>query len=43
MSTELEPRKHPKGIEYVFVNGSVAVEKGVYLGLRAGKVLTRKS
>jgi N-acyl-D-aspartate/D-glutamate deacylase len=43
MSTEIEPREHPKGIEYVFVNGSIAVEKGVYSGLRSGKVLTRKN
>jgi N-acyl-D-aspartate/D-glutamate deacylase len=41
MSTELEPRKHPKGIDYVFVNGTLAVEKGKYSGTRAGRVLTR--
>ncbi|MCW4049706.1 MAG: amidohydrolase family protein [Candidatus Bathyarchaeota archaeon] len=41
-STELEPRKHPKGIDYVFVNGTLAVEKGKYSGERAGRVLTRK-
>jgi N-acyl-D-aspartate/D-glutamate deacylase len=42
-STELEPRKHPEGIEHVLVNGSVVVEKGKYTGNRAGKVLTRRN
>jgi N-acyl-D-aspartate/D-glutamate deacylase len=41
LSTEIEPRRHPKGIEYVFVNGTLAVEKGKYSGERAGRVLTR--
>ena len=41
--TELEPRKHPKGIDYVFVNGELAVEKGKHTGAKAGRVLTRKA
>jgi N-acyl-D-aspartate/D-glutamate deacylase len=41
LSTELEPRQHPKGIEYVLVNGELAAEKGKHTGARAGKVLTR--
>jgi len=41
LSTELEPRQHPKGIEYVLVNGELAAEKGSHTGARAGRVLTR--
>jgi len=41
-SNELEPRAHPKGVEYVLVNGSLAVEKGKYTGTRAGRVLRRE-
>lgn len=36
------PYQYPKGIEYVLVNGEVAVENKVYTNKRAGKVL-RKS
>jgi len=36
------PYQYPKGIEYVLVNGEVAVENRVYTNKRAGKVL-RKS
>jgi len=39
LGTEIEPRKHPKGVEYVLVNGELAVEKGKHTGARAGKVL----
>ena len=42
VSTEVEPRKHPKGIEHVFVNGVQVVEKGKHTEARPGKVLTRK-
>jgi N-acyl-D-aspartate/D-glutamate deacylase len=42
LSTEIEPRKHPEGVEYVFVNGTLAVENGKYTGERAGRVLKRK-
>ncbi len=42
LSTEIEPRQHPEGIEYVVVNGTVAVDKGKYTGKRAGRVLTRE-
>ena len=35
------PIQHPKGIEYVIVNGVVTVEKGRHNGGRAGKVLRR--
>lgn len=36
------PFQYPEGIEYVFVNGKIAIEKGMYTGERAGQVL-RKS
>ncbi|HEX9915765.1 MAG TPA: amidohydrolase family protein [Candidatus Bathyarchaeia archaeon] len=42
MGTALEPRKKPKGIEYVVVNGEVVVEKGEHTGATPGKVLRRK-
>lgn len=36
------PFQYPQGIEYVWVNGKMAVEKGIYTGQRVGQVL-RKS
>ncbi len=41
LGTELEPRKHPKGIEQVFVNGVSVVEKGEHTGAKPGKVLKK--
>jgi N-acyl-D-amino-acid deacylase len=38
----VDPCRHPLGIEYVLVNGSVAVERGAYTGALAGKVLRKK-
>ncbi len=38
-ATYEEPRLPPDGIEYVFVNGSLVVEKGAVRNLRAGRVL----
>ena len=38
----MEPRKHPKGIEYVFVNGTQVVDKGQLTEVRPGKVLRRE-
>lgn len=40
-STYTEPFLPPAGIEYVFVNGAVAVESGIYNGALAGKVLRK--
>jgi N-acyl-D-amino-acid deacylase len=34
-----EPRRYPKGIPYVIVNGKVAVDRGEHTGVLAGKVL----
>lgn len=41
LGTEVEPRTHPKGIEYVIVNGVPVVEKGKHTSARPGKVLRR--
>ncbi len=38
----LEPRRYPKGIEYVFVNGVPVVEKGKHTGATPGRVLKRR-
>lgn len=36
------PHKHPDGIEYVIVNGQIAVENGKLTGKAAGKVLLKR-
>ena len=36
------PYRRNSGIEYVFVNGQLALKQGVATGVRAGQVLTRK-
>jgi len=41
LGDELEPRRYPRGIEYVFVNGVLVVEKGNNTGERPGRVLKR--
>ena len=38
-ATYQDPIQFPEGIEYVIVNGTVTVEKGVHTGKRAGRVL----
>jgi N-acyl-D-amino-acid deacylase len=38
---EIEPRKYPEGIEYVFVNGVPVVEKGKHSEATPGRVLKR--
>lgn len=40
-ATFKNPYQYPNGIEYVFVNGQIAVEKGIPTGKRAGQVLRR--
>lgn len=37
----IEPRKYPKGIEYVFVNGVPVVEKGKHTGKTPGIAVKR--
>jgi N-acyl-D-amino-acid deacylase len=41
-ATFLEPHQFPKGIEFVIVNGKIAVEKGGHTGVLAGKVLRKR-
>lgn len=38
-ATYRNPYRYPAGIDYVIINGTVAVEQGRFLGVRAGKVL----
>jgi N-acyl-D-amino-acid deacylase len=40
-STYEEPRRHPKGIRHVFVNGNETARHGELLDARAGRVLRR--
>ena len=40
-ANEVEPRKHPEGIKYVFVNGEPVVREGKHTGARPGRVLRR--
>lgn len=42
MGTPVEPRQHPKGIEYVLVNGEIVVEKGKHTGATPGRILKRQ-
>ena len=35
------PHEHPEGIDWVLVNGQVAVQEGEFLGVKAGRVLRR--
>lgn len=37
-----KPQQYPSGIEYVFVNGELTVDKGVHNGRRPGRVLTHE-
>jgi N-acyl-D-aspartate/D-glutamate deacylase len=41
LGNPVEPRTYPKGIEYVFVNGTAVVEKGQHTGATPGKVVKR--
>ncbi|MSR75978.1 MAG: D-aminoacylase [Candidatus Ryanbacteria bacterium] len=40
-ATYSAPYQYPKGIEYVFINGRLAIEKGAPTGALAGKILRR--
>jgi N-acyl-D-aspartate/D-glutamate deacylase len=39
--TPVEPRQHPKGIEYVFVNGKAVVDMGQHTGATPGRIVKR--
>ncbi len=36
-----EPHRYPLGVEWVFVNGGIAVEDGAFRDVRSGRVLKR--
>lgn len=36
------PRSHPRGIEYVLVNGNIVVEHGTHTGVLSGRVLKKQ-
>jgi N-acyl-D-amino-acid deacylase len=40
--TFTDPIQYPEGIEYVFVNGELIVEKGQHTGKLKGRVLRKK-
>lgn len=40
-ATFQEPHQYPQGIDYVLVNGKLAVDKDVYQDIRSGKVLRK--
>jgi N-acyl-D-amino-acid deacylase len=42
-STSFQPRQHPEGIPYVFVNGIAVVDQGKFTDTTPGKVLTPKT
>jgi N-acyl-D-amino-acid deacylase len=39
----METRRHPEGVEYVFVNGEAVVERGRHTDARPGRVLKREA
>jgi N-acyl-D-aspartate/D-glutamate deacylase len=43
VATYSEPRQYPAGIDYVIVNGEVAVERGAQTKVRAGRMLRRNA
>lgn len=42
MATYEEPKKYSKGMEYVFVNGKIALRNGKQTEIHAGRVITRQ-
>ena len=41
-STFQDPHQYPVGIDYVIVNGQLAVDNGEFKDIRSGKVLRKK-
>ncbi|MBT7346837.1 amidohydrolase family protein [Candidatus Bathyarchaeota archaeon] len=39
---QIEPRKYPKGVNYVLVNGALVVDRNAHTGSLSGKVLYRE-
>lgn len=42
-ATFQDPHQYPVGVEWVLVNGKIAIEDGVYRDVRSGKVLRKKT
>ena len=42
MATDTQPRNKPKGIEYVIVNGEIAIENGAHTNSSSGKMLRKQ-
>jgi len=40
-ATFMDPQQYATGIEYVIVNGKIAVQNGTYSGVLAGKILRK--
>lgn len=40
-STFVSPHQYPEGISYVIINGQLAIEEGVFKGIKAGEVLRK--
>ena len=40
-STFVSPHQYPEGISYVIINGQLAIEDGVFKGIKAGEVLRK--
>jgi N-acyl-D-aspartate/D-glutamate deacylase len=38
-ATYESPKRYPKGVDYVLVNGAIVIDGGVHTGARPGKVL----
>jgi N-acyl-D-aspartate/D-glutamate deacylase len=38
-ATFQQPKQYASGIDYVIVNGQIAIEKGKHSGIRAGRIL----
>jgi N-acyl-D-aspartate/D-glutamate deacylase len=41
-ATFQDPIRFPEGVEYVFVNGEMTVDRGEHTGARAGAVLRHR-
>ena len=41
-ATFVSPHQYPVGISYVIVNGQLAIDDGVFMGIKAGEVLRKK-
>ena len=42
LGDQMNPRRYPKGIKYVFVNGKMVVKEAKHTGDKPGKILYRE-